>query len=72
MSTMAYAQFTNRREAAQPGTSTSAAPPGVRTYVDALAALVPAETLTLHGLILSLTTKTEGNATKITAPDTLA
>ena len=72
MSTLAYAEFTNRREEAKPKTSTSTAPPGVKTYVGALAALVPAEVLTLHGLILSVTTKSDGNATKITAPETLA
>ena len=71
MSTLAYAQLTTRREEAQPNTSTSTSPPGVRTYVDALAALVPAEVLTLHALILSVTTKVENNVTKITEPGTL-
>ena len=71
MSTIAYAQFTTRREAAAPGTSTSASPPGVKTYVDALAALVPAEVLTLHALILSVTTKVDGNVTQITETRTL-
>jgi hypothetical protein len=72
MSTLAYAQLTNRREEAQPGRSTTSAPPGVKTYVDVLAALVPAEVLTLHALILSVTTKIEGSVTRITAPGTLA
>jgi hypothetical protein len=71
MSTLAYALLTTRREEAQPNTSISTSPPGVRTYVDALAALVPAEVLTLHALILSVTTKVENNVTKITEPDTL-
>jgi hypothetical protein len=72
MSTIAYAQLTTRREEAPPRTSSSKSPPGVKTYVDAFAALVPAEVLTLHALILSATTKIENNATYITAPETLA
>jgi hypothetical protein len=58
MSTLTYAAITTNREQAQPGTSTSESPPGVKTYVDALAALVPAEVLTLHALILAVTTQT--------------
>ncbi len=72
MSTLAYAQFTTSREEAQPNTSTSTSPPGVSTYIDALAALVPAEVLTLHALILSVTTKVQDSATTITAPETLS
>ena len=76
MSTLAYAALTTKREQATPGTSTSAAPPGVKSYIDALAALVPAEVLTLHGVILSFTTSKEldqakTSVTKITEPDTL-
>ena len=56
MSTLAYAAFTNKRESAVPDSSSTISP-GVKTYVDALAALVPAEVLTLHGLILTVTTK---------------
>jgi hypothetical protein len=50
------------------------APPGVNSYVDALAALVPAEVLTVHALILTVTTETStdaGTTTTITAPDEL-
>ncbi len=77
MSTLAYATLTTRREAAPPGTSTSQSPPGVKSYVDATAALVPAEVLTLHAVILSITTKTHqgttGNSiTEITEPQTLS
>jgi hypothetical protein len=58
MSTIAYAQLTNVREAAAPGTSTAdGGTPGLRTYIDAFAALVPAEVLTLHALIIAATTK---------------
>ena len=59
MSTLAYAQLTNAREAAQPGTSTTTSKPGIQTYMDAFAALVPAEVLTLHALIISATTHME-------------
>jgi len=54
MSTIAYAQLTNKREAASPRTSTTSQAPGVKTYIDALAALVPAEVLTLHGVIIGI------------------
>jgi hypothetical protein len=72
MSTLAYAAFTSRREASPPGTSRSEAPPGVSTYVDAFAALVPAEVLTMHAVILSVTTQTADGATTIIARGTLA
>jgi hypothetical protein len=62
MSTIAYAQLTNAREAATPATSTTTGTPGVKTYVDAFAALVPAEVLTLHALVISVTTETAQKA----------
>jgi hypothetical protein len=71
MSTLAYAQLTTKREEAPPRTSSSQSPPGVKTYVDTFAALVPAEVLTLHAMILSATTKIETNTTIITATETL-
>ena|SRR5260370_34087412 len=37
MSTLAYAALTTKREQAAPGTSTAQNPPGVKSYVDALA-----------------------------------
>ena len=67
MSTLAYAALTTKREQAAPGTSEKESPPGVKSYTDAVAALVPAEVLTLHGLFLPVTTNTEGSATTITA-----
>lgn len=60
MSTIAYAAITEKREEAEPGTSTRKASPGVGTYIDAIAALVPAEVLTLHAIIISVTTGTDG------------
>lgn len=71
MSTLAYAALTTKREQATPATSSSQNPPGVSTYVDALAALVPAEVLTLHALILSVTTTKADKVTTITDPLTL-
>jgi hypothetical protein len=58
VSTLAYAAITANREAATPGTSETNAP-GLKTYVDALAALVPAEALALHVAILGWTTDTK-------------
>ena len=71
MSTLAYSAMTTRRDEANPGTSTTNSPPGVSTFVDALAALVPAEVLSLHAIIISVTTTTTDGATRISAPDTL-
>ena len=71
MSTLVYATLTGRREEGRPGTTTRDAPPGVGTWVDAVAALVPAEVLALHGLILPATTKTTDGTTVITEPRTL-
>jgi len=50
MSTLAYQAITKRRDEATPGTS-DATSPGVGKYVDALAALVPAEVLAAHALL---------------------
>jgi hypothetical protein len=72
MSTLAYAQLTNKRDAANPGTSTTTGSPGVQSYVDALAALVPAEVLTLHALIISFTTTVKDHTTTIEDTGTLA
>ena len=72
MSTLAYAKFTSKRDEATANESTSTEPPGVSTYVDALAALVPAEVLTLHAVILTVTTKTEGSVTSIIDGSTLS
>jgi hypothetical protein len=58
MSTITYAQLTNKRDAAPSGGSKGKSPPGVATRVDAPAALVPAEVLSLHALITSFTSTT--------------
>ena len=70
MSTLLYGAMQRKRKDATPGTSKSGQPPGVNTYLDALAALVPAEMLALHTFLLGLFTKTsetgEGTVTVIT------
>jgi hypothetical protein len=77
MSTFVYARLTTRREEATPGSSRRAESPGLGSYVDAMAALVPTEVLTMHAVILPLTTKTKTDAagqatTTIIEPDVLA
>lgn len=71
MSTLVYAALNNIRDKATPEM-----PSGIKTYVDTMAALVPAEVLTLHALTLSVTTATMTDAsgkvvTKITDGVTL-
>jgi hypothetical protein len=56
MSTFAYGVLTKKRAAAAKDKNVS--PPNVSTYIDMVLALVPAEVLALHGMILTLTTKT--------------
>lgn len=72
MSTFAYARLTTVRERGKPRTTKKESPPGVNTYVDALAALVPSEVLSLHAVILSVTTRTVGATTEIIDSATLS
>lgn len=72
MSTITYALLTSKREQSPRGTSRSVSPPGMGTMQDALAALVPAEVLLVHALILPLTTTTKDETTTITEPNTLS
>src|SRR5258708_15112854 len=65
MSTLAYAALTTRRDEATPGTSRSTESPGVTTYVDAMAALVPTEVLTLHAVMLTSATSVADTVTTI-------
>jgi len=75
MSTLAYAALTARREDSDPNTSSSSQSPGVSSYVDIFAALVPAEVLAANAAILTFTTMTthsaNGGPVTITNPDTL-
>jgi len=72
MSTLAYGALTRKRAEAPARRSTRDKPPGLRTYVDALAALVPAEILTVHAVVISQATKTSSGVTSITEPGPLA
>lgn len=72
MSSLLYGTLTRKREDAESGKSRSSQPPGVNTYVDALAALVPAEVLAIHSVIISLATTTTDGVTKVTAGPQLA
>src|SRR5690348_8858480 len=64
MSTLAYATITRMRGEAPVNTSISTSPPGVQTYIDALAALVPAEVLVIHAVIVQEATDTRKVAGK--------
>ncbi len=55
---------------ATPGTSSTTSP-GIGTYADTLAALVPAEVLSVHALVISATTEMTDNGTVITDMSTL-
>lgn len=67
MSTLVYAALTSAREIAPPPGARPMAPapesndgggtppPNIKTYVDAMAALVPAEVLALHAIMVSMT-----------------
>lgn len=71
MSTVAFGALTTRREKSDSGTSKSAQPPGLNSYIDILAALVPAEVLAVHAIIISAVTTTSRGQTQITQPTTL-
>ena len=71
MSIILYAQLSSKRDMATARMSVEAEPPGLKTYVDSLAALVPSEILTLHALMLSATTRTDGVTTTIVDAETL-
>jgi len=75
MSSVAYGAITRKRDEAPRKKSTNEAPPRLNTYVDGLAALVPAEVLGIHAFMLEATTETKkvsGKAvTTITDPGAL-
>ena len=75
MSIIGYAAITNGRDASNPGATfrdaTEETTNSKKTYIDALAALVPAEVLAAHALVISYATKTENKVATITDPDTL-
>lgn len=66
MSSFVYGNVTAQRAAAPAKKSKTAVPPGMGTYLDTLAALVPAEALALYeGVVLPNTTKTVSGKTVI-------
>lgn len=76
MSTLMYGTLTEKRQEAPPGTSDSTSAPGLKNYLDGVAALVPAEVLGAHAFLISITTETVNNArgeavTTIVEPGTL-
>ena len=73
MSTVSFGALTTRREKSDSGTSKSDQPPGLNSYIDVLAALVPAEVLAIHAVIIAAVTTTNQSAVraKITQPATL-
>jgi len=72
MSTVAFGALTTRREKSDSGTSKTVQPPGLNSYIDILAALVPAEVLAIHALIIAAVTTTNPRGqTQITQPATL-
>ena len=72
MSTVAFGALTTRREKSDSGTSKTDQPPGLNSYIDILAALVPAEVLAIHAIIIAaVTTTSSGGQTQITQPGTL-
>ncbi|MBS1965245.1 MAG: hypothetical protein JST60_05420 [Chloroflexi bacterium SZAS-1] len=77
MSATAYGVLSWRRELSKAGESTATEPPGVKSYMDVLAALVPSEALTFHALVLAQSSTSETNtttgavATTITDPNAM-
>lgn len=53
MSTLGYAALTNQRFSDQPNAGTNSPTTGVKTYVDALSAMVPAEVLAAHSVVIN-------------------
>lgn len=71
MSTLGFAAMTKWRKNSPKAGIAAEGEGGISPYVDALMGVVPAETLALHAVILSVTTNTVGTTTQITARGTL-
>jgi len=54
MSSVAFGALTTRREMSSSDTSKSTQPPGLNSYIDILASLVPAEVLAIQAIVLSI------------------
>ncbi len=59
MSTILYALLSKKREDSAPQKRQDTEPPGIKTYMDTLAALVPSEILGLHAFAIAFTTTTK-------------
>ena len=68
MSTVAFGALTTRREKSDSGTSKSDQPPGLNSYIDILAALVPAEVLAIHAIIIAAVTTTNARGARRRSP----
>lgn len=62
MGTVMYAAVTTKRLQSPTGESTKGSAPGLSTYVDAMAGLVPAEVLAAHAVIISYATSSTSKA----------
>ena len=75
MSALAFGALVRKRQEAQAGTSREDEPPGLRSYVDVLSALVPAEVIAAHAAVVKATTDTTvvggADVVRITEPETL-
>lgn len=71
MSTLVYGAISRKRAEATANDSFHTEPPGLTAYVDALTAIVPAEVLAIHAIVISNATETIDGDTTITAPDQL-
>jgi len=72
MSSVAFGALQTRREKSDSETSKSEQPPGLNSYIDILAALVPAEVLAIHALVITAVTTSSGQGqTQITDYATL-
>jgi hypothetical protein len=77
LSSIVYGAVTRKRlEGTEEGKSRTESPPGLRSYVDAMAALVPAEVLAAHATIMAIATDTrvdtDGTSTIVmTSPNSL-
>jgi hypothetical protein len=67
MSTFAYGLITGQRVAADSGASEQAEPPGTKSYVDTLAALVPAEVLGIWAALVIPNTVTSDDGEAATS-----
>ncbi len=61
MSTVSFGALTTRREKSDSGKSKSEQPPGLNSYIDILAALVPAEVLAIHVVVMATVTTTNAH-----------